>query len=269
MSDFKMRFKDRSYGYMDHTNDGIFVRNIPNQQVGGYAIGIVYIENVSYPFLPGNVVNACTYDFPVRMAPVPGLTSPELWSGNPALGDKILKTAQHMVEYDGVRAICSACGFFGHFHKKIASQLDVPCAMSSLVQIPFILTLLKPDEKILVLTASAASLSDSLLENCFITAEMRKRLVTRGVDDGTGFYEAVGNNCGFMDNAKSRREIVGHAVEEVEKDPSIGAVLLECSDMPPYASDVQRATQLPVFDFITLINWLHNATAQHPYRGWM
>ncbi|MDD5922186.1 MAG: dihydrodipicolinate synthase family protein [Eubacteriales bacterium] len=53
MSDFKMRFKDRSYGYMDHTNDGIFVRNIPNQQVGGYAIGIVYIENVSYPFLPG------------------------------------------------------------------------------------------------------------------------------------------------------------------------------------------------------------------------
>ena len=48
-----------------------------------------------------------------------------------------------------------------------------------------------------------------------------------------------------------------------------GGDFLECSDMPPYASDIQRMTQLPVYDFITLINWLHQSVCQRPYDGWI
>ena len=49
----------------------------------------------------------------------------------------------------------------------------------------------------------------------------------------------------------------------------LAAILLECSDMPPYAAAVQEATQLPVFDFITLIRWLRSGVAQRPYSGWI
>jgi len=55
----------------------------------------------------------------------------------------------------------------------------------------------------------------------------------------------------------------------VKPNPDIGAILLECSDMPPYSADVQRAVNLPVFDFITMINWVHHSVAQRPYYGYL
>jgi hypothetical protein len=39
--------------------------------------------------------------------------------------------------------------------------------------------------------------------------------------------------------------------------------------MPPFSWAVQNATGLPVFDFITLINWIHSAVVQQPYHGFM
>jgi hypothetical protein len=63
--------------------------------------------------------------------------------------------------------------------------------------------------------------------------------------------------------------MVAAAAELVEEHPEIGAILLECSDMPPYASDVQQAVNLPVYDFITLIKWVHSAVAQKPYYGFI
>lgn len=66
-----------------------------------------------------------------------------------------------------------------------------------------------------------------------------------------------------LDNGALKRALVQKAVAAVKQDPSIGALLLECSDLPPYA------VGLPVFDFITLINWLHQSLCQRPYYGFI
>lgn len=55
--------------------------------------------------------------------------------------------------------------------------------------------------------------------------------------------------------------------ELVVEDPSIGAFLFECSDMPPYSAAVQAATGLPVFDWIGFINYVHHAVVRRPYHG--
>ncbi|WP_337095867.1 hypothetical protein [Limosilactobacillus fermentum] len=44
---------------------------------------------------------------------------------------------------------------------------------------------------------------------------------------------------------------------------------MECSDLPPYAAAIQAGVGLPVFDFITLINWLHQSLCQRPYYGFI
>ena len=171
-----------------------------------------------------------------------------------------------MVEDDGVRAICSACGFFGNYQKQVREAVDVPVAMSSLVQIPWIQTLIKPGQKIGILTANKNSMTDALFESCGVMS--RDNLVIKDALQTEEFATVV-NMRGHFDNTIAKEEILALARELVEENEDLGAIVLECSDMPPYASAIQDETQLPVFDFITLINWLNNATAQKPYNGWI
>lgn len=256
----------RQYGYLTPENSNRVIRTMDHQQISGYSVGILYIEDVNYPLIPGNVVNAWTYDFPVRLKAVPGLDSQMLYRADNAVKDRIIEAAQHMVKYEGIRAICSACGFFGNFHKDVAAAVDVPVAMSSLIQIPWIKMLLKPGEKIGILSANGKSVTERLLQSCGVNDS--SGLVIKGLED-TKEFSAVDVDRPLFDNGIARQEVVDGALEIVRRNDDIGAILLECSDMPPYAADVQAATQLPVFDFITLIKWLHNAVMQKPYSGWM
>ena len=223
--------EDRRYGFITPENRNTKIATLDHQQVSGYSVGIVYIENVNYPLIPGNVVNAYTYDFPVRMEPVRNLTNDRLFNADPAIKDDIIEAARHMVRYDGVRAICSACGFFGNYHKDVAAAVDVPVAMSSLVQIPWIRTLLKPDQKIAILTANEASLNENLLAQCGV--EDTKNLVWKGFEN-TKEFSAVVSMTPVFDNEIARQEVVEGACRLVEENENVGAVLLECSDMPPY-----------------------------------
>ena len=260
------RIRNRQFGHLGPQNDGCVVNMRDHQQISGYSVGIIYIEDVWYPMVPGNVVNACTYDFPVRMRAVPNLGIDRLFSADPTIADDIIALGRHMHEKEGVRALCSACGFFGNFHRQVAEALDFPVALSSLVQIPWVRSIIRPSQKIGVLTADASSLSRSLLASCFI--DDPGLLVIKDLRHAPEF-SAILEYRGQFDNGKVRQEVVGAALELLREDGDIGAIVLECSDMPPYAAAVQAATQLPVFDFVTLIRWLHNATTQRPYSGWV
>lgn len=58
-------------------------------------------------------------------------------------------------------------------------------------------------------------------------------------------------------------------VEHIRKqNPNIGAILLECSDLPPYAKAIQAVTGLPVFDFNTMIDLVYHSVVQRTYHGY-
>ncbi|MDR2161814.1 MAG: aspartate/glutamate racemase family protein [Desulfovibrio sp.] len=256
----------KNYGYFEPGCDDVEVRMPKGRNIAGYSVGIMFLDDVWYPFMPGNVVNAWTYDFPVRLRAVPNLNTPRLHSGDPAIVDELIAVARHLVEKEGCRAISSACGFFGHFHAQVADAVDVPVALSSLVQVPWIQATLKKRQKIGCLSANASALTESLLKSCRI--QDTGVLVVKDLRREEQF-SAIMEDRGSFDNSGVRREAVQAAENLVAEHPDIGAILLECSDLPPYASDIQRAVSLPVFDFITMIRWLHNATTQRPYRGFI
>lgn len=64
-------------------------------------------------------------------------------------------------------------------------------------------------------------------------------------------------------------ELVSIAKNMVRDHPDIGAILLECTDMPPHAADIQRAVNLPVFDSVTMIKFIKNVVCQQPYYGFL
>lgn len=256
----------RNFGYVCRENDACEIHMPKGQNIAGYSVGIMYIDDVWYPLMPGNVVNAYTYDFPVRMMPVPNLDNQRLFDADPTIVNDLIAVAKHMVEKEGCRAISSACGFFGNFHDQVADAVGVPVALSSLVQIPWIRSTLKKGQKIGIMAANGKAVTENLLTSCRI--EIRDDLVVKDLLP-TKNFSAVVTMPGHFDNGKARQEVVEAALELVASDPAIGAILLECSDLPPYACDIQRAVGLPVFDFITLIRWLHNATTQRPYHGFI
>ncbi len=51
--------------------------------------------------------------------------------------------------------------------------------------------------------------------------------------------------------------------------PEIGALPLECRDMPPYAKQIQDATGLPVWDYVTLIDWIYFSVVRRTYDGFI
>ena len=257
----------RQYGYLTPGNNKVMVRMMKGQNIAGFPIGIIYIDDVYYPMLPGNIVNGYTFDFPVRLKAVTGLDIPNLFSAGDEVFYQIMKACEEL-KREGVRAISSACGFFGNYQDRVAAAMDIPVAISSLVQLPWVATLLKPGKSIGVLTADKASLTDSLLNACSISDELKKRLIIKDLRHEQEF-SCILEGRGEFDNGIVEQEVVGKALEILAENPDTGAILLECSDMPPYAYALQAATQLPVFDFTTLIRWLHSAVCQTPYFGFI
>jgi Asp/Glu/hydantoin racemase len=255
------------YGYLTPETSVVKVKMKKGQNISGFPIGILYIDEVSYPMLPGNIVNGYTFPFPVRLMPVKGLDVPHLFNTTQEVYPKILEASEQLKK-EGVRAISAACGFFGNYQKQLAKSMDIPVAISSLVQIPWIAALLKEEQKIGILTADMSSLSDKLLENCGVGERLKKQLVIKDLRHEKEF-SCILEGRGEFDNSIVRNEVVSKALEIKKEYPDVGAILLECSDMPPYAYAVQAAVKLPVFDFTTLIKWLHSSVCQMPYNGFI
>ena len=63
--------------------------------------------------------------------------------------------------------------------------------------------------------------------------------------------------------------MVALALEMVQKNPDVGAIVLECTEFPPYAYAIQEATHLNVWDFATMTEFMHSGAARKPYTGRM
>jgi hypothetical protein len=125
--------------------------------------------------------------------------------------------------------------------------------------------MLAPSQKLAVLVANGSGISEGVLSGAGITDPAR--LVIQGLDHKPHFNEVILQEVGTLDEDILRREVVEAAVEAAAANPDLGAILLECSDLPPYARAVHEATGLPVFDWAGFIRYVHDATEPRAYRG--
>ncbi|MDR1966294.1 MAG: aspartate/glutamate racemase family protein [Synergistaceae bacterium] len=230
----------------------------------GVPIGILILD-AAYPCIPGNVGNATTYDFPVRYKEVKGSSIDRLLnSRDPALLAPFIQGAMEL-EAEGVRAITGACGFMALFQPQVAAAVGVPVFLSSLMQVPFIRHALRPCAKIGVISANAGALTGEHFRNAGISSDTP--LAVYGMEDQPEFRASVLEESGTLDSAKVEEEILGVADRMTRENPDVAAIVLECSDLPPYARSVHIATGLPVFDFTTMIRHVHSALVPRAYDG--
>lgn len=232
----------------------------------GTPIGILLLENYA-PFIPGDVANATTYNFPVRFQTVKGLSVKRIFAHDLSLKEEMLDAVKFLVNEGGVRAITGNCGFMALYHKEMAEVAGVPVMLSSLLQIPFMKMLLPKDKKIGIVTANEKSLNKDVFEA--IGLKYDESLLVEGLETKPAFNSGINEESGIIDSAMVKKEVVEAAVALQQRDKDVAAILLECSVLPTYSKAVQDATGLPVFDFITMINYVHSAVVQKEYQGHM
>jgi len=230
----------------------------------GESIGILILD-AAYPCIPGNVGNASTFPFPVRYKVVKEASIERLIKQKDiTLLEPFINAATELQE-EGVKAITGACGFMALFQREVSDAVDVPVFLSSLLQIPFIYQIKR--QKIGIITAD----SKSLTPEHFIAVGVNKEIPLRigGMEDQKEFREAILEEKGTLDSDLIEREVVGVAKKLVTDNPDIGALVLECSDLPPYAHAIQKEVNLPIFDFTTMIRYVHTALVRKEFQGFM
>jgi hypothetical protein len=235
------------------------------QVSAGEAIGILLLDTC-VPFIPGDVANATTYSFPVRFQKVEGFTVERALKKDTTVFDDLLCAARSLVGH-GVRAITGDCGFMGIHQQKLSRALDVPVFLSSLIQIPFITSIIGPDAKVGIITADSKGLNTDLLKAVGVSDEFKIAVV--GLEDQPNFYRFALEETGLLDSEAVKTEVVSVAKQMVENYQKVRAILLECSLIPPYAAAVQAAVNLPVFDYITMINFVFSAVVKQKYDGFI
>jgi len=118
-----------------------------------------------------------------------------------------------------------------------------------------------------IITADSKSLNADLLSAVGVSDPAN--LVIGGLEDRPEFYRFAIEETGTLDTGAVRKEVVAVARTMVAENPQIRAMLLECSLLPPYGAAIQAAVNLPVFDYITMINFVFTAVVKQEYRGFM
>ncbi|WP_306222914.1 aspartate/glutamate racemase family protein [Bosea beijingensis] len=219
----------------------------------GVPLGILMLE-ARFPRIPGDMGNGATWPFPVLYRVVGG-ASPEkvVLKGAAGLLPDFIEAARDLVRL-GAEAITTNCGFLSLFQRELAAAVGVPVATSSLMQVPWVQATLPPGKRVGVVTVSAGSLTPKHLEAAGVPLDTP----VTGTENGREFFRVlIKAEKDDMDVDLARQDVVQAALDLVARHPEVGAIVLECTNMPPYAADVQAATGLPVHDIYSLINWFH------------
>jgi hypothetical protein len=219
----------------------------------GARVGILMLET-RFPRIPGDMGNAETWPFPVLYKVVPG-ASPRRVVCEKAEGllDEFLAAAAELVRL-GADGITTTCGFLSLYQRELAAHVSVPVATSSLMQIPFIERVLPPGRRIGVLTVSAANLTGEHLR----AAGADPETPVVGTDGGSEFSRVMINDEERLDVAAAERDILAAGDTLLASHDGIGAVVLECTNMVPYARALSRRLRLPVFSIYTFVTWFHS-----------
>ena len=87
----------------------------------------------------------------------------------------------------------------------------------------------------------------------------------KGTEQGTEFCTAILNNASTMNKAQCEQDHVQAAQEFVRDRHDLGAIILECTNMAPYAAAIHAATGLPVYSIYTLIRWFQAGLAPRAF----
>ncbi|MBX3588218.1 MAG: aspartate/glutamate racemase family protein [Ramlibacter sp.] len=205
-------------------------------------VGVVMLDT-RFPRPPGDVGHPDSWAAPVNFRIVRGV-----WP------DKVVQSARGLragrvvpafvavvrgLEQLGVSVITTSCGFLVLLQKELQAAVKVPVVTSSLLQLP---RLLREERQVGVLTISAGKLGSEHIRSAGVPRERVADVLVQGVNPAGEFASAILGNREQMDLQAAQADVVAAALALKARAPQLQTLLLECTNMPPYAVQIREAT---------------------------
>ena len=217
-------------------------------------IGILMLDT-NFPRIKGDIGNEETFSFPTVKKIVTGADTTKVVD----LGDRGLLNnfidACRELESLGVSAITTSCGFLAKFQRELADSVDIPVFTSSLIQAKYIEPLLKKDQTIGILTIKKSSLTEEHFKGVGIE-NINKVIYSM---EGTSFEKTFMDTEIKYNKNKLQQDILEVATKMVTENSNIGAIICECTNMPPFSKAISDKLNIPVFDIVTLTNYIYSS----------
>jgi hypothetical protein len=230
--------------------------------MGQAAIGILILDT-KFPRLLGDIGHTKTWDFPVHMRVVRGASASQVVEHDPRLLLPEFIKAGHQLISQGCSGLTTSCGFLGLMQTELKDALGVPFASSPLMQLPMIEAMLPAGQEAGVLTISEENLTPEHLAAC----GARTDTAIAGLPRNGVFAEMIFNDKNDIDIEACRNEICCSAARLVGSGSTIGAIVLECTNLAPYAHDIFKATGKPVYSIVSFLNWFQSGLKPHHFRN--
>lgn len=216
------------------------------------AIGILMLDT-EFPRPPGDIGNTATWGFPVFMRKVGGASAQKVVLEDPRqLFDAFVAAGRDLIS-EGCAGLATSCGFLSLMQGELKEALGVPFASSPLMQFPMVHALNPAKCRVGILTISKENLSPAHLQ----AAGVHGAVPIEGLPKDGAFARAIFEDAPEMDFEACRDEMVSAAKRLAEDCPNLGAIVLECTNMAPYAADIAAATGCPVYSIVSFLNWFH------------
>jgi hypothetical protein len=221
--------------------------------VYGAPLGILMLD-ARFPRIPGDMGHAGTWPFPVLYRVVRGATPARVvLDGAAGLLPAFLNAAAELVAL-GAEAVTTNCGFLSLFQAELAAHAGVPVATSALMQVPWVQATLPPGRRVGVVTVCAPSLTPAHL----LAAGAPADTPVAGTEGGREFHRVlIRAEATDMDLDLARQDVLDAGGDLLRRHPEVSAVVLECTNMPPYAVALRAALELPVYDVYSMVAWFH------------
>ena len=215
-------------------------------------LGILML-NTRFPRIAGDIGNPATFPYPVRHVVIEPATVDRIVTADGPTGaimDAFVEAARGLAE-EGAHALTTSCGFMAIAQKELAARCPVPVLTSSLCQIPLVQSTLPAGRRVGVVTIDSRELTAAH----FVGVGAPTDLPIEGVEGGRELAKVIQQDLTSLDVEKAGQDVVDAGRRLLAKAPDVGAIVLECTNMAPYARALAAAVRLPVYDIIGLLGW--------------
>ena len=198
-----------------------------------------------FPRPLGDVGHPATFAFAVRRCVVDGASPGRVVHGRDAAVVAPFLVAARRLVAEGCHAIATSCGFLALWQRELQAALPVPVWSSSLLQ------LAEPrGRRFGVITIDAAALTPAHL--AAVGADPATPV--EGITPGSPLHRTLLQDLPELDTADARAQVLAAAQRLRQRHADIDTLVLECTNLPPYAQALRCSTGLPVLDITTLLN---------------